>query len=226
MALTQLVMVHVTLPSTQRNNNPNPTTLDDDIATIRTALLAALNDGDVALLAHSFGGMSSMSSLQDLTPASRKAAGHTTAVRHAILIASFFAPVGGMAPEVLGDRAPPIGVPVGPFNHVGPGKAEDYFYADLTAAEAQKWTNLLKPISATAFLGKTTSEAWTELPISYLVCLRDQALLPLAQRWVIDMARDKGAKVRVEEFDSSHSPFLSMPERTGEFVRRSVGESI
>ena len=36
----------------------------------------------------------------------------------------------------------------------------------------------------------------------------------------------KPAKVRVEEVASSHSPFLSMPERVAEFIRRSAGENI
>ncbi|KAK6443465.1 hypothetical protein LTR95_000292 [Oleoguttula sp. CCFEE 5521] len=251
MAPTQVVMVHgawhspehfgplieylskhnfkclpVTLPSTQRNNNPVPATYDEDIATIRKAILAALEHGDVAVLAHSFGGLSSMSSFAELTPAPRKAAGFSTAVTQAILIASFFAPVDGGFAEVIVEGTPSISVPDGAFMVVGPGRAEDYFYGDLEAAEAAKWTKLLKPVSIAALMGKATHAGWKEIPVSYLFCTEDQALPDFTQRGIIEMAKKHGVEMRVEEVKASHSPFLSMPERTGEFVRRSVGEGI
>nr|OQO29168.1 hypothetical protein B0A51_03872 [Rachicladosporium sp. CCFEE 5018] len=251
MATTQLVMVHgafhspahfepltaylekhnykclpVALPSTHRDKALSPATLDDDIAAIRKVVLAALEHGDVAILAHSFGGMSSMSSFGNLTPGPRKAAGFSTAVTHAILVASFFAPVDAGYTEVIVEGTPSIAVPDGEFMNIGPGRAEHYFYHDLPAADAEKWTRLLKPISMAALMGKATHAGWREVPVSYLFCTEDQALPDFTQRGIIEMARKYGVEMRVEEVMASHSPFLSMPERTGEFVRRSVGESI
>jgi hypothetical protein len=49
---------------------------------------------------------------------------------------------------------------------------------------------------------------------------------PSLQELMVQGVLDSGTQIRVEEVESGHSPFYSMPERTAEFVRRAAGESL
>ncbi|KAK6441585.1 hypothetical protein LTR95_002180 [Oleoguttula sp. CCFEE 5521] len=109
---------------------------------------------------------------------------------------------------------------------MGPGRAEDYFYNDLPAAEAEEWMQIPKPGSIAALMGKATHAGWKEVPVHYLFCADNQALSEYTQRAIIEMAKKRGVELRVEELKASRSPFLSMQERTGDFVRRTVGKEV
>jgi len=43
-----------------------------------------------------------------------------------------------------------------------------------------------------------------------------------------DALEERGSKLRIREeiVDSGHSPFLSMTERTADFIRRTAGERV
>jgi len=46
------------------------------------------------------------------------------------------------------------------------------------------------------------------------------------QKTMVEHYNSLGVGIRWEEVEAGHSPFLSQIERTGEFVRRAVGEDI
>ena len=105
----------------------------------------------------------------------------------------------------------------------GPGH---YFYNDLSEDEVKKWSGLLRPQSWPAYKGTTTYAAYLTIPAYYLYCEKDQAFPYQAQMGLVGAAVDAGANIATETVDASHSPFLSMPERTGEFIRRAAGEKV
>jgi len=72
----------------------------------------------------------------------------------------------------------------------------------------------------TATDGIVGFEAYAEIPAHYLYCTLDQALELEVQKGFFAQAEARsGRAFRTEELESSHSPFLSMPERTAGFVR-------
>nr|OQO27877.1 hypothetical protein B0A51_05190 [Rachicladosporium sp. CCFEE 5018] len=211
------------LPST---HSATPATFANDVTTIHAANTGALAVKNVVLVAHSFGGITGLSSLEYLTPAARKHAGYAMAVTQVCLISAFLGFRGTSVLEMLGDRLVPISEIRGDWCCVGPKSPREYFIHDLPAEEAEKWAAVLKPCSVNAFLGKVTHEWWREAAVSYLVCKQDQTNTEDFQRWSIGEAKRNGVAFRVEKIESSHCPFLSQVERTGDFVRRGVGGDV
>lgn len=122
-------------------------------------------------------------------------------------------------------------------------KAIQYFYADCDKGEAEKAYAALRPMSLACFVGASKEGvrvAWRDVRWwGYLVCERDQAISEERQRWMVGRVREEREKARMEDEEkkgegkgervtveescgASHSPFLSMPERVVEFVRRAA----
>jgi hypothetical protein len=66
---------------------------------------------------------------------------------------------------------------------------------------------------------EATGDAWRRLPVTYVKTQRDITLPVTAQEAMLGRVRGEGVVVRVEEFDTHHSPWVSMPE---EVVRVAV----
>ncbi|KAJ6008739.1 hypothetical protein N7522_003755 [Penicillium canescens] len=64
-----------------------------------------------------------------------------------------------------------------------------------------------------------TGDAWRRVPVTFVKTLRDLAVPVAAQDAMLERVRGEGGVVRVEEFDTHHSPWVSMPE---EVVRVAV----
>jgi pimeloyl-ACP methyl ester carboxylesterase len=222
----------VALPSVVDEGMIPPTDPKDDIAAVRTVVQEELDGGhDVVVVPHSYGGIPTTSAILGLDPKSRKAAGQATSVVALGPISSFI--IGAGKDLCTGQDAPPgekLGIYglKGPLNFIEPSfDAENIFYGDLPRQDAESWAAKLRPMLRTALWTlKSEYSAHKDIPVSYLVCTEDRALPEKTQRLIIKKIQDDGALVRVEEVKSSHSPFLSMPERTSDFIRRTAGEQI
>jgi pimeloyl-ACP methyl ester carboxylesterase len=220
--------VPVKLPSVIQNEGDDvPTSLELDIHEVRSTVLKVLDSGNNAVvLAHSYGGLPTMSALEGLDQKSRVNAGYTNCVEAIACIAAFVLPVGTSLIDTSGGFPAPTHDVRGDLLFVNEPGPVYWFYADLPEKETQKWVALLRPHSWKVNLDKAKFAAYEAIPTSYLICTKDAAFPPEAQREICKTASKGGLKVRVEEIDSSHSPFLSMVEKTGDFVRRSAGENI
>jgi pimeloyl-ACP methyl ester carboxylesterase len=92
----------------------------------------------------------------------------------------------------------------------------DLFYGDCTVAASDEAARLLvpEPVGPATTPVHLTTEGWGSLPRSYILCTQDRAISPAAQGAMI-------ASVGVDraiEMDSSHSPFISQPERLAAFL--------
>jgi pimeloyl-ACP methyl ester carboxylesterase len=87
----------------------------------------------------------------------------------------------------------------------------DLFYGDCTVDDSEKATGLLvpEPIGPATTPVHVTAERWGSVPRSYILCTQDRAISPATQRAMIASV----GVDRVVEMDSSHSPFISQPER-------------
>jgi pimeloyl-ACP methyl ester carboxylesterase len=87
----------------------------------------------------------------------------------------------------------------------------ELFYGDCTVADSEKATGLLvsEPIGPATTPVHVTTERWGSVPRAYILCTQDRAISPATQRAMIASV----GVDRVVEMDSSHSPFISQPER-------------
>jgi pimeloyl-ACP methyl ester carboxylesterase len=85
------------------------------------------------------------------------------------------------------------------------------FYGDCSDAAGDKATRLLvpEPVGPATTPVHLTADRWGSVPRSYILCGQDRAISPTAQRAMIESV----GVDRVIEMDSSHSPFMSQPER-------------
>jgi pimeloyl-ACP methyl ester carboxylesterase len=230
--LTQVLTSHgyrtigVDCPST--NDTQTRSTFEDDCEAVRSAVLKELATADVLVVAHSYGGAPASSALRDLSQTARSAAGQATSVIGIAYICAAVLPAGITFLDALGGNALAIhdlSADDGFVRVAEPGPAH-YFYNDLQSSEATRWASLLRPQSWVAVTdGVVRFEPYTEIPAHYLFCSKDRAIPVEGQKGMVAQAEAKcGKAFRTEELDCSHSPFLSLPEETAEFLRRSAGE--
>lgn len=80
----------------------------------------------------------------------------------------------------------------------------------------------LKPHALATKLAKSSGEAYRTIPSVYLICEEDNGIPPEAQEGMVKAAQDAGADLKAERLKSSHSPFLSRPEETADFLLRAA----
>lgn len=214
----------VQLPSSQSPDSP-AATMADDISAIRTAVMDELNRNEnVLVVAHSYGGIPANSALRSLDKHSRTQNGTYPSVSYVLGLAfiSSLALQEGTAPQDLGvietgdmhDRRQ------SDFSWIGGAGPEHYFYNDIPADEAKKWSALLRQQSRVAARGKTKHAAYVDFPCGYLYTSNDNAFPYEAQQGLVKKLIADGARIEYTEvIDAGHFPFLSMPARTSEFLR-------
>ena len=88
---------------------------------------------------------------------------------------------------------------------------------------------MLLPHVLEAFFTPTQHDGCADFPVTYILCTKDEALTVSYQREAIEVCKSREGRkggqeaVEVVEMESGHSPFLSMPEETKEFILRAVG---
>ena len=218
--------IGVALPSTQAPEK-SAATLIDDTAAVRNTVLHELDLGNnVVAIAHSYGGCPTNNSLHGLSAKDRAAAGFSTSVLAMAFIAAIPIPKGvSFLNYMLGGKPGPIhDLRTPDFAWVGEPGPEHWFYNDLPTAEAKKWSDLLRQQSWGAYTEDTTYAAYKDIPCSYLYCTKDNAIPLEGQKALVAARVADGAQFGyTETVEASHSPFLSMPERTSEFIRQVAG---
>lgn len=177
------------------------TGFDDDVAAVRAALDA--QPGPVVLLGHSYGG------------AVITEAGTHAAVDHLVYLCAFVPDVGESCQSLALDPAFPA-TDLNPALRIDDGftvatldpeLAVPALYGDCSAEAAAAAIARLRPQPLSALGATPTSPAWRSKPSTYVVCTGDRGIDPGMQR---AMAAHTGTVV---EWDTSHSPFLSQPDR-------------
>jgi hypothetical protein len=201
----------------------------EDVAAIREPIVAATTQGrDVVVIVHSYGGIVGPSGIKGLTPPKggrdQASSGYVVGL---VLIATGFAATGISFLDGVGGKPPPSWMldPSG-FAKLVVDPIE-LFYQDMPREGATSLIGELVPQSSKALTegGEYVYSGWKDIPAWYLVTNMDKAFPDppgAIQNFFAQTAKDGGADVTVREIDTSHSPTLSKPEETTEFILDAV----
>lgn len=177
-------------------------TLADDVRTVREAVQAI--DGPVVVVAHSYGGVPTTQALVDAEN-----------VTQIVYIAAFALDAGESLLGAVGGVAPSWWVIDGPLTTAGTAAepAEQLFFNDLPEDVARANAARLQAQATSPFQEAIDGAAWRGIPSTYVITERDGVFPVFAQE-----ALSARAGSTVHRLDTSHSPFLSQPERTAEII--------
>lgn len=97
--------------------------------------------------------------------------------------------------------------------------ASETGWHDVPLEEQEKWNGLALQTSRAVLSGEATYDPWREMPCVYTICEEDRALLPSFQG---RFASKMGGPGNTYWLPSSHSPFLSMPDRLVDVLQEIV----
>ncbi|ETN43020.1 uncharacterized protein HMPREF1541_02178 [Cyphellophora europaea CBS 101466] len=188
-------------------------TFKDDIDAVRAPIQAEIASGNnVVVVAHSYGSVPASSALRGLTSGSPRVIGF-------IGIATGWATIGKSFNDAFEGKPPPIW-------EIKNGLVEltidprELFYHDVD--DADQWVAKLDKQSAEAFDGgEHVYPGWKEVPAWYLATIEDRALPFQAQMMFVRQAQAEG-DVTIREIAASHSPMLSKPKETADFIQEAV----
>ncbi|KAG8899412.1 hypothetical protein FRC01_010559 [Tulasnella sp. 417] len=213
--------VAVSLPSV--GASPPLDDFQPDVAAVRDAIVSCVEAGsEVVVFAHSYGGAPSSEAIKGLAKSDLQTQGKPGGVIHYVLCSAF------LILEGLPSLDPEKG-PLPPYKVVEDGTIITTidpittFYNDLPRETAERYAAGLKRQSYKVFASKQTYGAWRHVPTTYLYTDNDLALPLLYQKM---MVKGSGVDIKTETFGAGHSPFLSLPEKVSESIRRASGESV
>jgi pimeloyl-ACP methyl ester carboxylesterase len=192
-------VVAVDLPS----SGPHPaalTGLHEDAAVVRAAIDAV--DGPVVVVAHSYGG----------APVSEGAAGAAN-VAHLVYLTAFMLDAGESLLGLVGGQAPPWWIVSADGGSILVDGPQDVFFNGVSDADAAAAVAALEPQSFASTTDALRAAAWKDVPSTYVVSERDNAIPVAAQEM---LAARAGA---VHRLDAGHSPFLSHPDEVVAIIR-------
>jgi pimeloyl-ACP methyl ester carboxylesterase len=171
-----------------------------DAEAVRAALAEAR--GDAVVVAHSYGGL-------PVTEVAARAGN----VAHLVYLCAFMLGPGESLLSAIGDQEPPWWITSADGRTWVPDRARDVFYNDCTDEVAAAAAAALRPQAKASFMDPLGAAAWQELPSTYVICERDNAIPVFAQEAMSQRAK------HVRRLDAGHSPFLSQPDEVAALVR-------
>ncbi|CZT02610.1 hypothetical protein WAI453_002125 [Rhynchosporium graminicola] len=186
--------------------------LSDDAAALRAVLVTLTDSGkDIIMVAHSYGGVVATNAVEGLGFATRRAAGNRGGVTMLVYMTAFAVPLGTSLLDGLGGKYLPWMI-LEADGFVSPANPQSMFYADVKdPALVARAVGALRHEPARIFSDKTTYEPWNQgVNVGFFFTEKDQAI-PIATQQ--KMASQFPENYFSFTMSSSHSPFLSMPEK-------------
>ncbi|XXH03953.1 hypothetical protein Hte_010361 [Hypoxylon texense] len=193
----------------------------EDAAVVRPALLKLVDAGkEVVIVAHSYGGIVASNSIQGLSVDQRAADGKAGGILMLLYLAAFALPAETSILMAIGneffkwwnvteDRRW--------MTPIDPGKV---FYADVEPSLAAKAVTSLKVVPFQIVTDKSMYVPFNEgFEVGYIFAEKDQAVDISVQRSVFSLFPAGSFSASL---DSSHSPFLSMPDALADVIQGAV----
>lgn len=110
----------------------------------------------------------------------------------------------------------------GTFVLLDPGMG---FFSGLEeSAFVEEFVSTLVRFPIKAVREGATGDAWRRVPVTFVKTLKDFAIPVAAQDIMLERIRGEGVVIRVEEFDTHHSPWVSMPEEVVRVAVQAAGD--
>ncbi|KAI3395438.1 hypothetical protein diail_1301 [Diaporthe ilicicola] len=178
---------------------------------------------DVVVFMHSYGGVVGTESCRGLGKKQREADGKKGGVIRLIYCCAFLLAEGTSLMDNVGDQPMPWFILSDNETRVKPNTPEEIFYNDLSADEAKEHVGTLSHHSYRCLFTKLTYPAYKDIPTTYLLCKKDNAIPFFVQEKMVADAKALGVEIDTETYDASHSPFLSMPDVVVASCRKAAG---
>ncbi|KAL6718685.1 hypothetical protein ACLMJK_002919 [Lecanora helva] len=179
----------------------------DDIANVRAALqqLVEHEGKEVVVLLHSYGGLPGVFGVTGFGRIERQKSGKTGGVAGVVCMCTTVLPAGVSQVNAKG-RDQWLYWPEG----------GELFYNDIAPEAAQAQIDKLQPQGFLSFDEDPPPYSLGEIPVTYLMCSQDNALLPAVQERVVKLL---GQNCTVERCDAGHSPFVNKLDLIIELVK-------
>lgn len=102
----------------------------------------------------------------------------------------------------------------------------EIFYNDMTEEHAAEVKKTLKHHSQKAFMSKLSYPAYRDIPTTYILCTKDNAIPIAAQEGWVEGAKKLGSHIETFRLEASHSPFYSMPDKVAAICFKSVAGNL
>ncbi|KAJ6034668.1 uncharacterized protein N7446_009422 [Penicillium canescens] len=208
------------------DERPPTALLEQDVMAVRTAAQELMNSGHfIIVLAHSYGGIVTSEAInQDLY-----ARDSGKGVAYLIYLSAWLVQPGSSLADVIAKYGFQCKVDIG-INEDGTmvaKNAPESFYNDIDSARAEDLASSNVTHNWLAASGQVNGAPWKDMPMTYIYCTRDLAImLPLQESMVRDALNAEGtSRLITETIDSGHCPFLSKPEEVIRILQR-VGAEI
>lgn len=190
------------LPSVGRGGD-----LAADTDVVRQAIEAT--GGPCVLVGHSYGGQ----------PISEASAGRDD-VTHLVYLCAFQLDVGESLMSALNNELLPWFDVAEDGKTLLPLTSETVFYADCRPEDVAAAQSRLAPHEIASMAAPLTAAGWHDIPSTYVICEQDQAIPPPAQEAMAQRATN------VIRLQSSHSPFLSQPDKVADILAEVAGAGV
>ncbi|KAJ5609030.1 hypothetical protein N7528_009597 [Penicillium herquei] len=195
---------------------PPSKSLSDDVNSLREALIKLADEGrDLIVVAHSYGGVVTSCAVDGLSKQLREKEGRAGGVINVVYLAAFALDQGQSLLGMLGGNFLPWMKVEG--DYVLADGAGNVGWQDIPLESQEKWNSLTLHACRAPFSGEVTYEPWQDIPCAYIVCEQDNALPPPFQEL---FASKMGGPEVTYRLPSSHSPFLSMPDRLADTLQQ------
>ncbi|MCJ1472549.1 hypothetical protein MMC13_001198 [Lambiella insularis] len=207
--------------------DPKTTSTTTDADFIRDRLLLPLlEEGkEIVLVVHSYGGMPGGAAACGLSKQERSAAGLPGGIVGLIYIAALIAREGDALVDMMGGQLHEWNILDKSSGQISPANPKEVFYADVPRPVAKHAVSELGLQAEGTLFSPTGPQAWKKKYYkgrrAYIHALQDQAIPPDAQSGMI---AGSGVEWNVIPYNTSHSPFLSKPERLSQtFIELAEG---
>ncbi|KAF7321766.1 AB hydrolase-1 domain-containing protein [Mycena kentingensis (nom. inval.)] len=201
--------------------------LNADAVAVKSALqqLVVAEKKNVVLVCHSYGGIPGCQAVAGFEKAARVKEELEGGVVRIIFLSAILPKEG----ESLLDAFAGAGVSPGDWLEpssastlAANSKASERLYHELDTKSAADWTSKLEPMSIHILSTPAVDTCWsTDLPRTYILCLRDQVFSFEEQGRFLERIRGEGdAMWSTKKMDCGHSPMLSHVEELTEILTR------
>ncbi|KAL4939279.1 hypothetical protein BDV06DRAFT_199300 [Aspergillus oleicola] len=207
------------------DSKPPTATLADDVFVVRSAARSLIEAGHkILVLAHSYGGMVASEAITPDLYSSNKDEGH--GIVSLVLLSAWLVQPNSSLHDVIAKYGFQCDVDLGSDDGgstVYAKNAPESFYNDIARERAEKLTRDNVTHNWAAAGGGISGAPWKEIESVYVHLKQDLAIkLPL-QESMVQEAVKAGGKIRPEELDSGHCPFLSRAEELVGIVVKAAG---